>query len=76
MRIFVFESERHLGLCAFAGDKARSHLPERAGPWRYLHGSAPGASLPHGVERRPIERKIIADGYQMWRLKTEPRGRN
>ena len=69
MRIFVFELQTRMGLHAFAGDIAGSRLPARVGPWRLIHGSPPGGSLPHGIPRRPIERAIVADGFQMWRLK-------
>jgi hypothetical protein len=70
MRIFVFASERHKGLHAFAGDGGGSRLPARVGPWRLLFGSAPGASLPHGIGRPAIERAIVAEGFQLWRLKS------
>ncbi|MGO9743854.1 MAG: hypothetical protein ACLPN5_20530 [Roseiarcus sp.] len=69
MRIFVFESQTRQGLHAFAGDIAGSKLPDRVGPWRLIHGSPPGGSLPHGIPRATIERAIDAEGFQLWRLK-------
>jgi hypothetical protein len=71
MRIFVFESSKHMGLHAFAGDISGSRLPDRVGPWRLIRGSPSGGSLPHGIPRRTIERAIGAAGFQMWRLKID-----
>ncbi len=70
MRIFVFASETREGLHAFAGDKMGTRLPSQVGPWRLLFGSASGGSLPHGVQRGPIERTILAEGFQLWRRKS------
>jgi hypothetical protein len=69
MRIYVFASESRKGLHAFAGDSSGSRLPARVGPWRCLFAAAPGASLPHGIARRTVERAIVAEGYQLWRMK-------
>lgn len=69
MRIFVFKSQTRQGLHAFAGDIAGTRLPDRVGPWRLTGGSPPGASLPHGIQRRMVEGAIRAEGFQMWRLK-------
>ena len=69
MRIFVFESQSRKGLHAFAGDKTGSRLPGSVGPWRLLFGSETGRSLPHGISRPPIEEAIVAEGFQLWRLK-------
>ena len=71
MRIFAFASETRTGLHAFAGDKVGSRLPSRVGPWRLIFGSAPGRQLPHGISRAAMEQAIRAEGFQMWRLKTE-----
>ena len=72
MRIFLFESQTRDGLHAFAGDIAGTRLPGRVGPWRLVSGSPPGASLPHGIPRRMIERAIGVEGFQLWRLKVAP----
>ncbi len=72
MRIFVFESQTRQGLHAFAGDIAGSKLPDLVGPWRLISGSPPGGELPHKLPRRMIERAIVADGFQMWKLKATP----
>ncbi len=69
MRIFVFASESRKSLHAFAGDSMGSRLPDGVGPWSLLFESAAGAALPHGIGRRPIERAIVAEGFQLWRLK-------
>ena len=71
MRIFIFQSESKQDLRAFAGDMIGSRLPSRFGPWRLVRAAPPGVALPHQIPRPGIERAIIAEGFQLWRLKAE-----
>jgi len=71
MRIFVFRSQTRQSLCAFAGDMAGSRLPEKFGPWRLVTTVPRGAALPHSVPRLGVERAIVGEGFQMYRLKAQ-----
>jgi len=46
-------------------------LPGSVGPWKLSGASPLGGSLPHGIPRKAIEKAIIAQGFQLWRLKAE-----
>ncbi len=71
MRIFIFQSETKQELRAFAGDMTGSKLPGRFGPWRLVRAAPLGVALPHRIARPGIERAILTDGFQLWRLKAE-----
>jgi hypothetical protein len=69
MRIFVFKSQSRPNLCAFAGDMVGSRLPEKFGPWRLINTAPRGGALPHDVPRSAVERAIMIEGFQMFRMK-------
>ena len=69
MRIFVFKSQSRQNLCAFAGDMVGSRLPEKFGPWRLINTAPRNGALPHDVPRSAVERAIMLEGYQMFRMK-------
>jgi len=69
MRIFIFKSETSDGLRAFAGDGAGSKLPGRFGPWHVVGVVAAERDPPHKLPRDEIEQAIVAQGFQLWRLK-------
>jgi len=69
MRIFVFRSQSRQSLCAFAGDMTGGRLPEKFGPWRLVTTVPRGAALPHGVPRLGIEKAIVDEGFQLYRIK-------
>jgi hypothetical protein len=69
MRIFVFKSETRSNLCAFAGDMVGARLPEKFGPWRLTNTVPRGGALPHDVFRPPVEKAIMFEGFQMFRIK-------
>ena len=71
MRIFIFQSESKQELRAFAGDMIGSRLPSRFGPWRFVRAAAHGVALPHRIPRPGIERAILSEGFQLWRLKAQ-----
>jgi hypothetical protein len=71
MRIFVFRSLSRHSLCAFAGDSVGSRLPEKFGPWRLIATVPRGFALPHSVPRPGIERAIVGEGFQLYRVKTK-----
>lgn len=69
MRIFVFRSQTRRSLCAFAGDVDGARLPEKFGPWRLIATVPRGVGLPHSVPRPGIERAILGEGFQLYRVK-------
>jgi hypothetical protein len=73
MRLYVFKSDANSDLRAFAGDTSGSKLPERFRPWHAVGAVAPGAAPPHGLSRDDIEKAIEAQGFQLWRLKANPK---
>ena len=68
MRVFTFKSQTRQNLCAFAGDMDGSRLPEKFGPWRLINTAPRGGSLPYDVPRPAIERAIMREGFQMFRM--------
>jgi hypothetical protein len=69
MRIFVFKSESRPNLSAFAGDSVGARLPEKFGPWRLMNTAPRGGALPHNVFRPPVEKAIMLEGFQLFRVK-------
>ena len=71
--MYTFASGAKSGLFAFARDKAGSKLPKKFGPWR-LSGDLLQADqpLPHAFSRDAVERGIQEQGFQMWRIKSDP----
>jgi hypothetical protein len=71
MRIFIFKSDSSDGLRAFAGDGAGSRLPNQFAPWHVVGVVAEERDPPHKLPRDEIERAIVAQGFQLWRLKSK-----
>ncbi len=69
MRIFVFKSETRPNLCAFAGDMVGTRLPVKFGPWRLMNTVPRGGGLPYDVPRSGVERAIMIEGFQLFRMK-------
>ena len=65
--IHTFSSTNGSGLHAFTDDAEGRRLPERHGPWKHTSRVPAGRDLPHGIDRRTVERAIETHGYQMWR---------
>lgn len=72
MRIFVFKSQTRQNLCAFAGEMDGALLPQKFGPWRLMNTVPRGGALPHEVPRLGVERAIVHEGFQLFRLTTTP----
>ena len=75
MRIFIFRSEAHNELRAFAGDREGSRLPPRHGPWRIIGVIRPENDPPHKLGRDAIEAAIANEGFQLWRMRPKEAAR-
>jgi len=71
MRIYIFKSDTNDGLRAFAGDGGGSKLPSQFAPWHVVGVVAPERDPPHKLPRDEIEQAILAQGFQLWRLKAK-----
>jgi len=69
MRIYVFKSETTDRLRAFAGDPDVNKLPRQHGPWTATGTIAPDNAPPYNLSRDAIEKRINAEGFQLWRLR-------
>jgi hypothetical protein len=69
MRIFMFRSDAHRDLRAFAGDSEGSKLPPQHGPWQATGVVRPENDPPHKLSRDTIEEAIANEGFQLWRMK-------
>src|SRR3977135_2156902 len=68
MHIFMFKSEAKSDLRAFAGDSSGSKLPAQHGPWQATGVIRPDRAPPHNLSRRPTEKAINGQGFQLWRV--------
>jgi hypothetical protein len=73
MRIYIFKSEKTKALRAFGGDPVGSKLPEDHAPWTLTGVIAADRPPPHNLSRKTIEKAIVTEGYQLWRLRKETR---
>ena len=69
MRFFIFKSDTVTGLRAFAADLAGSKLPDQFRPWHAVGAVGPEDAPPYNLSRADIERAIVSDGFQLWRMK-------
>jgi hypothetical protein len=75
MRIYIFKSETNDGLRAFAGDGAGSKLPSQFAPWHVVGVVAAEREPPHKLPRDEIEQAILAQGFQLWRMKRKEKAK-
>ncbi|MBI3433811.1 MAG: hypothetical protein HY056_01835 [Proteobacteria bacterium] len=73
MRIYIFKSQEQRTLRAFAADPAGEKLPSQFRPWQAIGVVAPNRAPPHGLSRTSIEKAIADHGYQLWRMRAEPK---
>jgi hypothetical protein len=71
MRFFIFKSESHNELRAFAGDSVGERLPTHLGPWHAIGVVRPDKDPPHNLNRATIEQAIEGQGFQLFRYKTK-----
>ena len=71
MNIYIFHSEAKPELRAFAGDAGGSKLPGQFRPWHAVGVVSPGKALPHKISRAAVEDAIGAQGFQLWRIKSQ-----
>jgi hypothetical protein len=76
MRIYVFKSETTQRLRAFAGDPDVNKLPRQHSPWTVTGTVSPDNAPPHNFSRGAIEKAIVAEGFQLWRLRDKTETRN
>lgn len=69
MRLFMFKSESHRGLHAFAPDPAGEQLPSRHGPWTAVGVVREDKAPPYKMSREAIEQSIASQGFQLYRMK-------
>ena len=74
MRIYIFKSEAVGHLRAFAGDREGERLPSQFRPWHAIGVVAADRDPPHKLPRDTIEQAIKNEGFQLWRMKSEPTG--
>jgi hypothetical protein len=71
MMIFVFRSGKQATLSAFAATDDGEALPPKFAPWTLIGSIPPGRSLPHGLSRASAEAALKADGFALWRMKSD-----
>ena len=71
MNIYIFTSERKPDLRAFAGDPGGSKLPSQFRPWHAVGVVGAAKALPHNISRPVVEDAIAAEGFQLWRVKSQ-----
>ena len=71
MNIYIFKSEGKPELRAFAGDAEGRKLPGQFRPWHAVGVVSAGKALPHKFSRAAIEDAIAAQGFQLWRFKSQ-----
>lgn len=69
MRLFMFKSEFKKELRAFSDDSSGEKLPKRFGPWIGVGVVRADKSPPYGLPRDIIEKAILDNGFQLWRVK-------
>jgi len=72
MRLYIFKSDAHVGLRAFAADLAGSKLPHQFRPWHAVGAVGADDVPPYNLSRDEIEKAIDAQGFQLWRFKQKP----
>ena len=69
MRMFMFKSEGHRGLHAFAPDPSGEQLPSRHGPWTAVGVVREDKDPPYRMSREVIEKSFADQGFQLYRMK-------
>jgi hypothetical protein len=69
MRLYIFKSEGHRGLQAFAPDPAGEQLPARHGPWTAVGVVREDRDPPHRLNRTTVEKSIADQGFQLFQIK-------
>ena len=74
MRLFMFKSEGHRGLRAFASDAGGEQLPSRHGPWTAVGVVREDKEPPHNISRKVVEQSIADQGFQLYKMKASSAG--
>lgn len=69
MNLFIFKSDFRKELRAFTNEGSGGKLPKRFGPWIGIGVVRTEKSPPYGLPRDVIEKAILDNGFQMWRIK-------
>jgi hypothetical protein len=69
--LYVYASKKKAGIYCYSAEQSDVGLPATLSPWLGIGVLRPDQVIPHGLSRADVESGIRANGYQLWRKKSQ-----
>jgi hypothetical protein len=69
--LYVYASKKKAGIYCYSAAQSDVGLPPTLSPWLGIGVLRPDQIIPHGLSRQDVESGVRANGYQLWRKKSQ-----